>query len=200
MGVAVCKSPILHLLHVVTKTVYLQRAGVELPQQGVVEGHASSPLLLLPVFLLRMDGRSPSRGCCTVALVVPPSSWSQCDGSCLDISACGSWGGQCEPQMRLKLCLVWAGVICSRSKWSMWADSLLFFPVITSWAVKPQVIHTRWLLGLKDKKAIELGVHDFSTLCIACAHLICRPEALSERDRKAVFICHQFYGVEIPCI
>lgn len=200
MGVAVCKSPILHLLHVVTKTVYLQRAGVELPPQGVVEGHASSPLLLLPVFLLRMDGRSPSRGCCTVALVVPPSSWSQCDGSCLDISACGSWGGQCEPQMRLKLCLVWAGVICSRSKWSMWADSLLFFPVMTSWAVKPQVIHTLWLLGLKDKKAIELGVPDFYTLCIACAYLICRPEALSEWDRKAMFICHQFYGVEIPCI
>lgn len=123
----------------------------------------------------------------------------QCDGSCLDISLCGSWGGQREPQMRLKLCLVWAGVISSRFKWSMRADSLLFFPVMTPQAIKLWVTRTLWLLGLKDKKVIELGVPDFSTLCTAHANLISRPEALSEWDRKAMFICQQFYGVEIPC-
>lgn len=100
---------------------------------------------------LRTDGRSPSGGCCAAALVVPPGS--NCDGSCLDMSLCGSWGGQREPQMRLKLCLVWAGVISSRSKWSMRADSLLFFPVMTPQAIKPWVMRTLWLLGLKDKKS-----------------------------------------------
>lgn len=98
---------------------------------------------------LRMDDRSPSSGCCTVALVVPP-------GSCLDISACGSWGGQCEPQMRLKLCLVWAGVISSRSKWSMRRGSLLFFPVMTSWAVKPKSFTPCGSLGWRMKKQLSL--------------------------------------------
>lgn len=52
----------------------------------------------------------------------------QHDASHLEISLGASWGGQREPQMRLKLCLVEAVVTSSRSKWSTRADSLFFCP------------------------------------------------------------------------
>lgn len=41
---------------------------------------------------------------------------------------------------------------------------------------------------------------DFATLCIAHANLIYRPEALSDLERKAMFICWQFSGAELHCV
>lgn len=41
---------------------------------------------------------------------------------------------------------------------------------------------------------------DFVTLCIAHANLIYGPEALSELERKAMFICWQFSGAELHCV
>lgn len=61
-------------------------------------------------------------------------------------------------------------------------------------------MRTVGLLGLKDKKAVEAGVPDFAPLCIAHANLIYTPEALSEWDRKAMFICWQFSGTELHCM
>lgn len=60
-------------------------------------------------------------------------------------------------------------------------------------------MHTLGVLGLKDKKAIELGVPDFATLCTAHENSMYRPEALSEWDRKAVFVFGQFSGTELHC-
>lgn len=55
-------------------------------------------------------------------------------------------------------------------------------------------------LGLKDKKAIDLGVLDFHIPCIACANLISMPKALSESRRRAMFICWQLSGAELCCM
>lgn len=65
-----------------------------------------------------------------------------------------------------------------------------------------KVISPPRCLGLKDKKAIDLGVLDFPIPCIACANLISMPKALSESRRRAVFtcICWQLSGAEICCV
>lgn len=56
------------------------------------------------------------------------------------------------------------------------------------------------LLGLTDKKALELGVPSFAALCIAHSDSIYRPEALREWDRNAMFTCWQFSSAESHCM
>lgn len=122
--------------------------------------HPSSPLLL-PVSQLqrgrgvRMEGRSPSEGCCAAAPIVPSGRWSPawCHLSG-DLSAWllgrATWATD-EAESLPGLV-----VASSRPKQSMRANSVLFFPATTPWAIKPWVTCTVGLLGLKDKKAVLL--------------------------------------------